>query len=167
MIPQTDVKLELDDPPTLEEIKKTTMQLKVGKSPDTDGIPAEVYQHGEKQCSMGFRICSPVVGRKGLYRRTSGMQSLSLCTKSMEKTCCKIICVAPTTLTGKGLMMMMMGGSSSSSFTFTWEILASEDSCTVCWSQKRPSKCSDQCWRVASLSFSRVLPSEEGRGAWI
>ena len=28
-IPQVDVRLELDDPPTLEEIKKATMQLKV------------------------------------------------------------------------------------------------------------------------------------------
>ncbi|WP_419606700.1 hypothetical protein, partial [Thiolapillus sp.] len=45
-IPQVDVKLELDDPPTREEIKKATMQLKVGKSPGIDGIPAEVYQHG-------------------------------------------------------------------------------------------------------------------------
>ena len=32
-IPQLDVKLELDDPPTYEEIKKATMHLKVGKSP--------------------------------------------------------------------------------------------------------------------------------------
>ena len=40
------MKLELDDLPTREEIKKATMQLKVGKSPVTDGIPAEVYQHG-------------------------------------------------------------------------------------------------------------------------
>ena len=45
-IPQVDVKLELDDPPTSEEIKKATMQLKVGKSPGIDGIPAEVYQQG-------------------------------------------------------------------------------------------------------------------------
>ena len=45
-IPQVDVKLELDDPPTREEIWKSTMQLKVGKSPGIDGIPAEVYQHG-------------------------------------------------------------------------------------------------------------------------
>ena len=41
-----DVKLELDDPPTREEIRKATMQLKVGKSSGIDGIPAEVYQHG-------------------------------------------------------------------------------------------------------------------------
>ena len=41
-----DVKLELDDPPTREEIKKATMQLNVGKSPGIDGIPAEVYQYG-------------------------------------------------------------------------------------------------------------------------
>ena len=34
------------DPFTREEIKKATMQLKVGKSPGIDGIPAEVYQHG-------------------------------------------------------------------------------------------------------------------------
>ena len=40
-----DVKLELDDPLTCEEIKKATMQLKVGKSPGIDGIPAEVYQY--------------------------------------------------------------------------------------------------------------------------
>ena len=45
-IPQVDVKLELDDPPTRKEIKKATMQLKVGKSSGIDGIPAEVYQHG-------------------------------------------------------------------------------------------------------------------------
>ena len=45
-IPQLDVKLELDDPPTYEEIKKATMHLKVGKSPGIDGIPAEVYQQG-------------------------------------------------------------------------------------------------------------------------
>ena len=42
---QVDVKLELDDPPTREEIKKATMQLKVDKSSRIDGIPAEVYQH--------------------------------------------------------------------------------------------------------------------------
>ena len=45
-IPKADVKFELDDPPTHEEIRKATMQLKVGKSPGIDGIPAEVYQHG-------------------------------------------------------------------------------------------------------------------------
>ena len=45
-IPQVDVNLELDDPPIREETKKATMQLKVGKSPGIDGIPAEVYQHG-------------------------------------------------------------------------------------------------------------------------
>ena len=47
-IPQVDVKLELDDPPTREEIQKATMQLKVGKSPGIDGIQAEVYQHGRE-----------------------------------------------------------------------------------------------------------------------
>ena len=45
-IPQVDVELELDDPPTREEIRKATMQQKVGKSPGIDHIPAEVYQHG-------------------------------------------------------------------------------------------------------------------------
>ena len=74
-IPQVEVKLEMDDPPTGEEIKKATMQLKVSKSPGIDGIPAEVYQHGS---SISSRICSPLVGRKGLYCRTSGMQSLSI-----------------------------------------------------------------------------------------
>ena len=45
-IPQADVKLELDDPSTHEEIKKARLQLKVGKSPSIDGIAAEVHQHG-------------------------------------------------------------------------------------------------------------------------
>ena len=43
-IPRVNVKLEVDDPPTREEIRKATMQLKVGKSPGIYGIPAEVYQ---------------------------------------------------------------------------------------------------------------------------
>ncbi len=43
-IPQVDLKLELDDPSLREEIRKATMQLKLGKSPGIDGIPAEVYQ---------------------------------------------------------------------------------------------------------------------------
>ena len=47
-IPQVDVKLKLDDPSSREEIEKATMQLKVGKSPGNDGIPAEVYKHGGK-----------------------------------------------------------------------------------------------------------------------
>ena len=41
-IPRVDMKLELDDPPTCQEIKKDVLQLKVDKSPGTDGIPAEV-----------------------------------------------------------------------------------------------------------------------------
>ena len=41
-----EVKLELDDPPTREEIRRATMQLKVGKSPGIDGIPAEIYHYG-------------------------------------------------------------------------------------------------------------------------
>ena len=68
--PQANVKLELDDPPTCEEIEKATVQLKVGKSLGTDVIPAEVIITGEMQCSINPRICSPIVGRKGLYRRT-------------------------------------------------------------------------------------------------
>ena len=42
-IPQVDVKLELDDPPTREEIRKATTQLNVGKLPGFDGTPAEEY----------------------------------------------------------------------------------------------------------------------------
>ena len=79
------MELELDDPPTREEIRKATMQLKLGKSPGIDGIPAEVYQHGGETVLDKLQICSLIVGRKGPYRRTSGMQSLSLCTKTSEK----------------------------------------------------------------------------------
>ena len=47
-IPKVDVKLVLDDPPAREVISKATMQMKVGKSPGIDAIPAEVYQHGSE-----------------------------------------------------------------------------------------------------------------------
>ena len=87
-IPQVDVKLELDDPPTCETIRKATMQLKVGKSPGIDGLPAEVYQQGEKQFLISSRIWSPIAWRKVLYRRTSGMQSLSLYKNKGEKSDC-------------------------------------------------------------------------------
>ena len=83
-IPKEDVKLELDDPPTREEIKKATMQVTVGKSPGIDGIPAEVSTW-EMQWSISSRVCSKTVGRKGLYQRTSGMQSMSDCTKKGRK----------------------------------------------------------------------------------
>ena len=56
---QVDVKLELDDSPTREEIKKATMQLKVVKSPGIDGIPVEVYQHwGEAMLDKLFSLMS-------------------------------------------------------------------------------------------------------------
>ena len=48
-----DMKLELDNPPTHEVIKKATLQLKVGKSPGTDGIPAEVHQKGGEAGAAG------------------------------------------------------------------------------------------------------------------
>ena len=47
-IPRVNVELELDDPPTCEEINKATMQPKVSKSPGIDGILAEVYQYGRE-----------------------------------------------------------------------------------------------------------------------
>ena len=59
------------------------------------------------------------------------------------------------------LISSRVAGSSSSSFRSAWGILASEESCTVCWSLKRPAQWSDQRWRMAFLSFSGVLPSEE------
>jgi len=45
-IPQAEVKPELDEEPTPEEIEKAISQLNPGKSPGIDGIPAEVYQEG-------------------------------------------------------------------------------------------------------------------------
>ena len=51
-VPQVDIKLQLDDPPTREEIKKATIQLKMSKPPGIDGIPAaEVFIcTGETRC---------------------------------------------------------------------------------------------------------------------
>ena len=65
------------------------------------------------------------------------------------------------------LISSRVGGSSISSFTSTWGILASDDTCTVRQSLKRPSKCSEQRWRMASfLSAGYVYPkSIEGLGS--
>ena len=83
-IPQADLKLELDDPATREEIKKATMQLKVGKPYGIMASQQKSISTGVKRSSISSRICSQTVGRKGLHRRTSEMQSLSLCTKRRE-----------------------------------------------------------------------------------
>ena len=81
-IAQVGVKLELDDPPTREEIRKATMQTKVGKSPGIDGIPAEVYQHGgEAVLGKPHDLFAERTSTAGL----KGLQSLSLCTKTREK----------------------------------------------------------------------------------
>ena len=51
-IPQAEVKTELDDLPTLEEVKMAVRQMNPGKSPGIDGIPAEVYQYGGKKVTV-------------------------------------------------------------------------------------------------------------------
>ena len=79
------MKLELDDPPTHEEVKKATMQLKVGKSPGIDGIPAEVYQHGEEGVLDKLQDLFTNCWDRGTLRRTPGNQSLSFCMKTREK----------------------------------------------------------------------------------
>ena len=42
-IPQQDVKLDLDDPPTQDEVRSAIAKLKCHKTPGIDGRPAEVY----------------------------------------------------------------------------------------------------------------------------
>ena len=72
------------DPFTREEIKKATIQLKVGKSPIIDGIPVEVYQLGGEavldKLQDLFTNCWD-----GLYRRKPQGCSHCLCTKIREK----------------------------------------------------------------------------------
>ena len=72
-IPQVDVKLEMDDPPTHEEIKKATMQLKVGKLPGIDGIQAE----------DGIRDCPRSRGLGDVYKRQP-MHSASVTEEALE-----------------------------------------------------------------------------------
>ena len=75
-----DVKGELDDPPLVKRSRKLHLQLKVGKSV----FQQKSISPGEKQCSISFRNCSPIVGKKESYHRTPGMQSLCHCTKARE-----------------------------------------------------------------------------------
>ena len=60
-IPQVDVKLELDDPPAIEEIRKATMQLKVARHVALMAFQQRFISTGVKQCTISSRICSPVV----------------------------------------------------------------------------------------------------------
>ena len=81
-----DVKLELDDPPTREDTKKATMQLKVGKSPGIDDIPAEVYQHGEEAVFDNLQDLLTKCWEKGtLPLDLRDAVVVSLCTKTREK----------------------------------------------------------------------------------
>ena len=45
-LPQLPPVLELDDLPTLQEVKTAVESLKCGKAPGPDGIPAEVFKYG-------------------------------------------------------------------------------------------------------------------------
>ena len=82
-IPQVDVNLELDDPPTRKEIKKATMQLKGGKSPGIDCIPAEVCQYGGKAVLDKLQDLFTNCWEKGaLQEDLKDAVFVSLCTKN-------------------------------------------------------------------------------------
>ena len=85
-IPPVDVKLELDDPPTRVEIRKATMQLKVGKLPGIDGIQAEVYQHGGEAVLDKLQDLFTNCWEKGTPPQDlRDAVIVSLCTKTREK----------------------------------------------------------------------------------
>ena len=75
-IPQVDVKLKLDDPPLVKKSRKPQCSRRWSSHLALMVFQQKSISTVEKQCSISSRICSPTVGRKGLYRRTSGMQSL-------------------------------------------------------------------------------------------
>ena len=45
-LPQAPVNLELDSPPTTEEVVKALKEMSSGKAPESDAIPADVYKAG-------------------------------------------------------------------------------------------------------------------------
>ena len=45
-IPQRITKTSLDEIPTMDEMARAIADLKDGKAPGADGIPAEVWMHG-------------------------------------------------------------------------------------------------------------------------
>ena len=70
-IPVVEPKHELDEPPTVEEIKTAIRQMKPGKSPGSQ--PGWLGRLWSASC----RICSPFAGNRAFYRRTLSMQSSS------------------------------------------------------------------------------------------
>ena len=87
-IPQVDVKLELDDPPTREEIRKATMQLKVARHVALMAFQQRFISTGVKQCTISSRICSPIVGRKRLPQDLRDVVIVSLYKNKGEKSDC-------------------------------------------------------------------------------
>lgn len=63
------MKLELDDPPTEEEVKKAIVKLKRGKVPGIDALPAEVFMAGGDAVAGHLR-CSHSDGKMELSRKT-------------------------------------------------------------------------------------------------
>ena len=66
------------------EIKKITMQLKVGVSPGIDGIPAVVYHHWEKAVLDKLLDLFINYREKGILTQEL-MYSLSLCKETRER----------------------------------------------------------------------------------
>nr|VZI31712.1 unnamed protein product [Spirometra erinaceieuropaei] len=48
-LPQVETNVDLDLPPSLQEIIRTVQRLSSGKAPGSDAIPVEVYKHGGPQ----------------------------------------------------------------------------------------------------------------------
>ena len=129
-IPQVDVKLELDDPRTREEIRKATMQLKVGKSPGIDdlspmpSLALMAFQQKsisteEKQCSVSSRICLPTSWRNKLYHSTSGLQSLSRYKNEGEKSDCSNF-HSLTLISIAGKLLSFFSDNNYAGYNFAW-----------------------------------------------
>nr|VZI05790.1 unnamed protein product [Spirometra erinaceieuropaei] len=48
-MPQVEINVDLNLPPSLQETIRAVQQLSSGKAPGSDAIPADVYKHGDPQ----------------------------------------------------------------------------------------------------------------------
>ena len=109
-IPQVDVNLELDDPPTLEGIKEATMVLRVGESPGIDGIPADVYQYDGK--AVLHKLHDQFTTTVGERDPTAGPQGGSHCLSPPKHgenaDCPNYRCITILSIAGKVLARVLL-----------------------------------------------------------
>ena len=78
------VNLELDSPPTTEEVVKALKEMSTEKAPESDAIPADVYKAGGLSCLMRSSTSFSPSCTKSNYLKSSENRQSSTSTSAKE-----------------------------------------------------------------------------------